>query len=246
MAFVTDSNRPQPLWKPPAPACPSASGAASEVRSFECIPGGGVALAAVLHHLAHASVGRGRASARHTSHATLNLEQLLRPHSGADRTGSQKQALCRACDKGGLNWAMSIHCPEPEGGWGAGAHRELWCIAVFRPPPPLSLVALPGAGVPHRARPPAPHHTAGQSPAAAPHSVDGAATGPGGFWFRCPGRTTLGGLLPESWKGGALLKARGFGSVFGSAEDTLVLHVGCFSIWIEVRPSNDIVPNTFL
>ena len=30
-AFVTDSNRPQPLWQPPPTACPNASGAASEV-----------------------------------------------------------------------------------------------------------------------------------------------------------------------------------------------------------------------
>ena len=31
MAFVTDSNRPQPLWQPPPTACLIASGAASEV-----------------------------------------------------------------------------------------------------------------------------------------------------------------------------------------------------------------------
>ena len=31
MAFVTDSNRPQPLWQPPPTACLTASGAASEV-----------------------------------------------------------------------------------------------------------------------------------------------------------------------------------------------------------------------
>ena len=29
--YVTDSNRPQPLWQPPPTACPTASGAASEV-----------------------------------------------------------------------------------------------------------------------------------------------------------------------------------------------------------------------
>ena len=33
MAFVTDSNRPQPLWQPPPTACPTASGAASEIPS---------------------------------------------------------------------------------------------------------------------------------------------------------------------------------------------------------------------
>ena len=39
MAFVTDSNRPQPLGQPPPTACLTASGAASEVPSL--IPGGG-------------------------------------------------------------------------------------------------------------------------------------------------------------------------------------------------------------
>ena len=34
MAFVTDSNRPQPLWQPPPTACLIASGAASEVPSL--------------------------------------------------------------------------------------------------------------------------------------------------------------------------------------------------------------------
>ena len=33
MAFVTDSNRPQPLWQPPPTACLTASGAASEALS---------------------------------------------------------------------------------------------------------------------------------------------------------------------------------------------------------------------
>ena len=41
MAFVTDSNRPQPLWRPPPTACPTASGAASEVLPFSCAPGRG-------------------------------------------------------------------------------------------------------------------------------------------------------------------------------------------------------------
>ena len=34
MAFVTDNNRPQPLWQPPPTACLTASGAASEVPSL--------------------------------------------------------------------------------------------------------------------------------------------------------------------------------------------------------------------
>ena len=34
MAFVNDSNRPQPLWQPPPTACLTASGAASEVPSL--------------------------------------------------------------------------------------------------------------------------------------------------------------------------------------------------------------------
>ena len=34
MAFVTDSNRPQPLRQPPPTACLTASGAASEVPSL--------------------------------------------------------------------------------------------------------------------------------------------------------------------------------------------------------------------
>ena len=34
MAFVTDSNRPQPLWQPPPTACPTASGVAFEVLPF--------------------------------------------------------------------------------------------------------------------------------------------------------------------------------------------------------------------
>ena len=41
MAFVTDSNRPQPLWQPPPTASLTASGATSEVPSLYCIPGGG-------------------------------------------------------------------------------------------------------------------------------------------------------------------------------------------------------------
>ena len=38
MAFVTDSNRPQPLWQPPPTACPTASGAAPEVPSLGTHP----------------------------------------------------------------------------------------------------------------------------------------------------------------------------------------------------------------
>ena len=34
LAFVTDSNRPQPLWQPPSIACPIASGATPEVPSL--------------------------------------------------------------------------------------------------------------------------------------------------------------------------------------------------------------------
>ena len=34
MAFVTDSNHPQPLWQPPLTACLTASGAASEAPSL--------------------------------------------------------------------------------------------------------------------------------------------------------------------------------------------------------------------
>ena len=34
MAFVTDSNRPQPLWQPPPTACLTASGGTSEVPSL--------------------------------------------------------------------------------------------------------------------------------------------------------------------------------------------------------------------
>ena len=34
MAFVTDSNRPQPLWQPPPTACLTTAGAASEVPSL--------------------------------------------------------------------------------------------------------------------------------------------------------------------------------------------------------------------
>ena len=34
VAFVSDSNRPQPLWQPPPTACLSASGAASEAPSL--------------------------------------------------------------------------------------------------------------------------------------------------------------------------------------------------------------------
>ena len=40
MAFVTDSNRPQPLWQPPPTACLTASGAASEVPSLLMHPWG--------------------------------------------------------------------------------------------------------------------------------------------------------------------------------------------------------------
>ena len=40
MAFVTDSNRPQPLEQPPPTACPTASGAASEVASLLMHPWG--------------------------------------------------------------------------------------------------------------------------------------------------------------------------------------------------------------
>ena len=38
MAFVTDSNRPQPLWQPPPTACLTAAGAASEVPSLPMHP----------------------------------------------------------------------------------------------------------------------------------------------------------------------------------------------------------------
>ena len=38
MTFVTDSNRPQPLWQPPPTACLTASGAASEVPSLSPHP----------------------------------------------------------------------------------------------------------------------------------------------------------------------------------------------------------------
>ena len=34
MAFVTDSNRPQPLWRRPPTACPTASGTASEAPAL--------------------------------------------------------------------------------------------------------------------------------------------------------------------------------------------------------------------
>ena len=40
-ALVTDSNRPQPLRRPPSTACPTASGAASEVPSLRMHPWGG-------------------------------------------------------------------------------------------------------------------------------------------------------------------------------------------------------------
>ena len=44
-AFVTDSNRPQPLGQPPPTACSTASGAASEVPSLLMHPwSGGVML----------------------------------------------------------------------------------------------------------------------------------------------------------------------------------------------------------
>ena len=42
MAFVTDSNRPQPLWQPPPTACLTTSGAASEVPFLLMHPWGGV------------------------------------------------------------------------------------------------------------------------------------------------------------------------------------------------------------
>ena len=38
MAFVTDSNRPQPLWQPPPTACLTAAGAASVVPSLQIPP----------------------------------------------------------------------------------------------------------------------------------------------------------------------------------------------------------------
>ena len=40
MAFVTDSNRPQPLGQPPLTAYPTAPGAASEVPSLLMLPWG--------------------------------------------------------------------------------------------------------------------------------------------------------------------------------------------------------------
>ena len=36
--FVTDSNRPQPLWQPPPTACLTASGAASEAPFLSDAP----------------------------------------------------------------------------------------------------------------------------------------------------------------------------------------------------------------
>ena len=41
MAFVTDSNRPQPLWQPPPTACLTTFGTASEVPSLLMHPWGG-------------------------------------------------------------------------------------------------------------------------------------------------------------------------------------------------------------
>ena len=41
MAFVTDSNRPQPLWQPPT-ACPTASGAVAEASSLLMHPWAGL------------------------------------------------------------------------------------------------------------------------------------------------------------------------------------------------------------
>ena len=40
MAFVTDNNRPQPLWQPPPTACLTLSGAASEVPALIMHPWG--------------------------------------------------------------------------------------------------------------------------------------------------------------------------------------------------------------
>ena len=40
MAFVTDSNRPQPLWQPPPTACLTAPGATSEAPSLPMHPWG--------------------------------------------------------------------------------------------------------------------------------------------------------------------------------------------------------------
>ena len=53
MAFVTDSNRPQPLWRPPPTACLTASGAPSEIPSLPMHPSGGTRLhiPAALHVL---------------------------------------------------------------------------------------------------------------------------------------------------------------------------------------------------
>ena len=41
MAFVTDSNRPQPLWQPPPTACLAASGFTSRVPCLLMQPWGG-------------------------------------------------------------------------------------------------------------------------------------------------------------------------------------------------------------
>ena len=50
-AFVTDSNRPQPLWQPPPTACLTASGAASEAPSLQMHPWGRSRSLAQQHNL---------------------------------------------------------------------------------------------------------------------------------------------------------------------------------------------------
>ena len=98
-AFVTDSNRPQPLWHPPPTACLTASGAASEVPSLRMQPCSGVAPARRVRSEDSAVENR--------MHAAVAVPCAVR-HS------PEGQVPCDACPEGSLPVIMP-HCPPPRG-----------------------------------------------------------------------------------------------------------------------------------
>ena len=71
MTFVTDSNRPQPLWQPPPTACLTASGAASEAPSLLMHPSGGGGGARAGAWAVERAAGRRRRRLRTRAHAPV-------------------------------------------------------------------------------------------------------------------------------------------------------------------------------
>ena len=95
MAFVTDSNRPQPLWQPPPTACLTASGTAFEVLSLLMHPlgGGGVT-------------------------APFRITKAWCPSPAIGRVVGSRECPPAARDR-----CCCLGPSDPLGTWGRGVHR---------------------------------------------------------------------------------------------------------------------------